>query len=153
MNLRPIIVAAALAACIAPTAVHGQPIPWDNNQVYDRLGLTEQQKNSIQDIVYREDRVIRESQAEININRAQLEKLLLGTDPDMAAVERLLRGTLDWKLKSEMAEIRRRVEIRKVLGEPKWEQLLRGWRARVRAQMQAPEQQREKPAQRRDNPR
>jgi Spy/CpxP family protein refolding chaperone len=153
MKLRPIIVAVALAACIAPAAVHSQPIPWDNNQVYDRLGLTEQQKTSIQDIMYREDKVIRESQAEININRAQLEKLLLGTDPDMAAVERLLRGTLDWKLKSEMAEIRRRVEIRKVLGEPKWEQLLRGWRSRVRAQMPAAEPQREKPAQRRDNPR
>ena len=47
----------------------------------------------------------------------------------MSQVERLLQSSVEWKLKSEMAEIRRRVEVRKMLGEQKWGQLLRAWRA------------------------
>ena len=69
----------------------------------------------------------------------QLEKLLIDIDPNMRDVERILKDTTEWKLKSEMAEIRRRVEIRKVMGEEKWEeflQILRVIRARQQAQRQ-----------------
>jgi len=43
----------------------------------------------------------------------------------MKEVERILKESLEWKLKSELAEIRRRVEIRKILGEARWEKFLR----------------------------
>lgn len=121
-------IAALLAACAA-AGLSAQPIPWDNSQLFERLGLSEQQTNSIQQILGREDKVSREAQAELNVLKAQLEKLLLEAEPDMRQVERLLQSSIEWKLKNEMAEIRRRVEIRKVLGEQKWEQLVRAWRA------------------------
>ena len=144
-------IAALLAACLAIAALQAQPIPWENSQLYERLGLSEQQAAGIQEVVNRENRVAREAQAELNIYKAQLEKLLLSIDPDMRQVERLLQSTVDWKLKSEMAEIRRRVEIRKIVGEQKWEQILRTWRARngrgADTRSAAPTQQRPQPEQ------
>lgn len=138
-------VAVLIAACVAGV-LPAQPIPWDNSQLFERLGLTEQQTSSIQEILRREDRVSREAQAELGVYKAQLEKLLLGPDPDMRQVERLLQSSMEWKLKSEMAEIRRRVEIRKVLGEQKWQQLVRAWRAwrlRNNARERAPKDRRQ----------
>ena len=117
------------AACLTATALAAQPIQWDDSRLYERLGLTDQQTGRIQETVTREDKVMREAQAELNIRRAQLERLLLDPDPDMKQVERLLQSTVDWKLKSEMAAIRLRVEIRKIVGEQKWDQLLRMGRA------------------------
>ncbi|HUV08609.1 MAG TPA: hypothetical protein VMX75_12815, partial [Spirochaetia bacterium] len=43
---------------------------------------------------------------------------------DMQEVERLLRQSLEWKMKAELAEIRRRVEIRKIFGEQRWEKFI-----------------------------
>jgi Spy/CpxP family protein refolding chaperone len=132
MSRRSVISAVALAAGLSAAVLPAQPIPWENTQVYEKLGLTEQQTARIQEVIGREDKVIRQARAELNVNKAQLERLLLAADPDMSQVEGLLKSALDWKLKSEMADIRRRIEVRKILGEQKWEQLLRLWRSRAR---------------------
>ena len=50
-------VAFLLATCFA-VRLPAQPIPWDNNQLYERLELTGQQTSGIQDIVTREDKVV-----------------------------------------------------------------------------------------------
>jgi hypothetical protein len=129
-----LFVAAIATACLAAAAAAAQPVPWDDARLYERLGLTDQQTGRIQDVITREDKVMREAQAELNIRRAQLERLLIDPDPDMKQVERLLQQTVDWKVRSEMAAIRLRVEVRKIMGEQKWDQLLRTWRAlRTRA--------------------
>ena len=120
-----------LLACLAQGAFAQR----FNPQVMEKLGLTEDQIQQISEIDSREDRIIRESQVELNIYKAQLEKLLLGTDPNMREVERILRDTTEWKLKSELAEVRRRVEIRKVMGEETWERFLQALRA-IRARQQ-----------------
>jgi len=62
---------------------------------------------------------------EQKILQAQLEKLLLDEDPDMRKVEQLLRESLEWKLKVELARIGRSVEMRKILGEDRWLRFLR----------------------------
>jgi hypothetical protein len=116
-----------LATCVA-AGLQAQQGLWENEQLFERLGLNETQRKGAGEIVAREDKVIREAQAELNIRRAQLEKLLLDPTPDMREVERILQSSLEWKLKSEMAGIRRRVEIRALLGEEKWEDLVRAWR-------------------------
>ena len=48
-----------LAACAA--TLQAQPVQWDDGRLYERLGLTDQQVSSIQEIVAREDKVIREA--------------------------------------------------------------------------------------------
>ena len=117
--------------CLASTTTFAQS--FDNPQALERLGLTEDQIGRIEEVAAREDRVVREAQVELNLYRAQLEKLLLDPDVNMREVERILKETTEWKLKSELANMRRRVEIRKIMGEEKWEEflrLLRGARAR-----------------------
>ncbi len=123
------LAAACLLAAGVAANLPAQQVPWENEQLYERVGLTEQQRTGIREIVDREDRVIRAAQAELNVIRAQLEKVLLNPAPDMREVERLLQSSLEWKLKSEMAGIRRRVEIRALVGEDKWADLARAWRA------------------------
>jgi hypothetical protein len=102
---------------------------FDNPQIYERLELSPSQIERIEEVQRREDRVVREAQAELNIYKAQLEKLLLASDVDMRQVEQILRDTMEWKLRSELSEIRRRVEVRQILGEEKWEEFLRMLRA------------------------
>jgi hypothetical protein len=42
----------------------------------------------------------------------------------MRQVEKLLRDSMEWKVKIELAEINKRVELRKILGEEKWKKLV-----------------------------
>ena len=69
-------------------------------------------------------------QVDLNLFRAQLEKELLATDPDMAKVEKLLRGSADQRVKMEMGQIRLRVELRKLAGEDRWTRLVQALQAR-----------------------
>jgi hypothetical protein len=102
---------------------------FDNPQIYERLELSTRQIERIEEVQRREDRVVREAQAELNVYKAQLERLLIDVEVDLRQAEKILRDTMEWKLKSEMAEIRRRVEVRKIMGEENWEEFLRMMRA------------------------
>jgi len=101
-----------------------------DTQVFGDLGCTEEEINQIITIQDETENVIRESRIELNLYKAQLEKLLFPTDVNMKEVEKILRASLEWKMKSELADIRRRVEIRKILGERRWERFLKTLRAR-----------------------
>jgi hypothetical protein len=98
---------------------------FDNPQIFIELGLTNEELSMVMEIHDEARKQIREAQIELNLYKAQLEKLLFPPEINMKEVERILKESLEWKLKSELAEIRRRVEIRKVLGEARWEKLLR----------------------------
>jgi hypothetical protein len=89
-----------------------------------KLGLTDDEIRKVTEINLATEQEKREAQLELNILKAQLEKLLAGIDPDMRQVEKLLRDSTEWKVKSELAEIKKRVEIRKLIGEEKWRKLL-----------------------------
>jgi hypothetical protein len=68
---------------------------------------------------------MREARLEIDVLRAQLRKLLFKEQVDMREVERMLRRGLEWELKERMAQIRRQVELRELLGDAKFAQLTR----------------------------
>lgn len=51
--------------------------------------------------------------------------MLYSENPDMDKVRKLLEESLKWRLQSEMAAIKERTETRKVLGEEKWQEMLR----------------------------
>jgi hypothetical protein len=57
---------------------------------------------------------------EIDVLRAQLRKLLFEEQVNMQEVERMLRQSLEWELKQRMAQIRRQVELRELLGDTKY---------------------------------
>jgi hypothetical protein len=96
-----------------------------NPELLERLGLNEDEMERMVEIQRNAAMEAREAQIELNILQAQLEKLLFPVDVDMREVEELLRASLEWKMIAELAEIRKRVETRKLLGDEGWEQLLR----------------------------
>ncbi|HUX12105.1 MAG TPA: hypothetical protein VMW87_03705 [Spirochaetia bacterium] len=62
----------------------------------------------------------RTDQAEIDIRKAQLTRLLLDPHPNMLDVEKVLREGLDWEYKIRLGEIRRDLTIRDLLGDQDW---------------------------------
>ena len=110
------------------------------NQALQRLGLSSEEIELAVQIEQDANRTKREAGLELNLLKAQLEKELFQTDVDMQQVEKLLRTSLEWKMKAELAEIARRVELRKLLGEDRWEKLLLALKNR-RAQLDAEQRQ------------
>ncbi len=98
---------------------------FNNQQLLNRIGLDETQIEEILEMEEEFTIVKREAAVEQNFYKAQLERLLLKPNPNMAEVEEVLRNSMEWKLKETLAGINHRVEVRKIVGEERWVRLLR----------------------------
>ncbi len=116
----------SLLLCMIAAGAFAQEI--DNPQILRKLGLTEEEIIQIMKIQRETQKVQIEAQIELNLYKAQLEKILFYPDVDMKEVEKILKASMEWKLRFELAKIRRRVEVRKIMGEERWEKLLRVWK-------------------------
>jgi hypothetical protein len=96
----------------------------ERTEALKKLGLSDDQIKKVTEINQAAEKDKKDAALELNILRAQLEKMLADPNPDMKEVEKLLRNSADQKVKSELAEITRRVEIRKTIGEEKWTKLV-----------------------------
>ncbi len=105
------------------------PLLWGQSfndlRVLKLADLTDQEIEKIMDLSSQFELVKRKTTIEQNYYKAQLERLLLSPDPDMKEVEEVLQTWMDWKTKETLADIHRRVETRKTVGEEKWVRLLR----------------------------
>ena len=108
----------AVLGLLAAGFSYGQD--WDDPEVLDRLDLKEDEVKKVREIFEETEREIREARLEIDVLRAQLRKLLFQEQVNMREVERLLRQSLDWEFKERMAQIRRQVELRELLGDAKY---------------------------------
>jgi len=63
---------------------------------------------------------LKKYQAEIDVRKAELTRVLLDTHPDMKQVERILKVALNWEYRMRLGEIERDVEVRNVLGDRGW---------------------------------
>lgn len=93
---------------------------WDNPELLERLDLDKQQVEKIREIFEDTEKEIRQAGLEIDVLRAQLRKLLFEEQVNMREVEGTLRQSLEWELKQRMAQIRRQVELRELLGDAKY---------------------------------
>lgn len=116
----------SLLLCMIASGAFAQAI--DSPQILRELGLTEEEITQVMKIQRETQKVQIEAQIELNLYKAQLEKILFYTDVDMKEVEKILKDSMEWKLRFELAEIRRRVEVRKIMGEERWEKFLRVWK-------------------------
>jgi hypothetical protein len=105
---------------------------WDNPELLKRLELEEAEIEKIRGIFEETEKLIREARLEIDVLRAQLKKLLFQEQVNMREVERLLRQSLDWELKERMAQIRRQVELRELLGDGRYARLIEAMERRRR---------------------
>ena len=109
---------------------------FDNPQILTRVGLTEQEVENVTDIWVDTEREIQAAQLELNILKAQLDKLLFPADADMKAIEKVIRASAEMEITVKLATIDRRVRIRKVFGEDRWEKYIRLQR-QIRQKQQA----------------
>ena len=90
-----------------------------------QIGLSNEEIEEIQEIQYQADKKIREAHVEMNILKAQLEKLLLNEDPNMQQVRKTIEETLQWRIRTEIATVEARIQIRKKMGSENWEKMLK----------------------------
>jgi hypothetical protein len=112
---------------------------WDNPEFLERLDLEEEEVQRIREIFEETEREIRQARLEIDVLRAQLRKVLFEEQVNMREVERMLRQSLEWELKERIAQIRRQVELRELLGDAKYARMSQ---AMERRRMQQEEQER-----------
>ncbi|WP_455381347.1 hypothetical protein [Salinispira pacifica] len=83
-------------------------------------GIDEQKIREAEKIKADTDQELRADQAEIDIRKAQLTRVLLDTHPKMSEVEKYLHEGLDWEYKLRLAQIQRDLRIRSLLGDRDW---------------------------------
>jgi len=117
----------AVILLIIGACIYGQNMPDAAlmNQLADRIGLSEEETERVMNIFQDTESVMQEANLELNIFKAQLARLLFSSDVDMREVEELLKSSYEWQLRRQLAQIRRQVEIRKILGEERWVQYSR----------------------------
>jgi len=106
---------------------------FNNPQVMEKLGLTEEQVTQLTLIHEEAEKIIREAQLDIDIERAQLKKLLFESNVDLRQVERRLKSILDLEYKLRLAEITREIKARKLIGDKEWARLTQMIRIRREA--------------------
>ncbi len=115
---------------IATALAFGQD--WEIPEALERMGLSEEQIETVMEVFEQTEHEIQEARLELEILKAQMRKLLFQEGVDMREVERLLRNSLDWELKERMAQIRRQVELRSVLGDRMYARLMERMQERRR---------------------
>jgi len=88
-----------------------------NPEILKKFGLSEDVIEQIAAIHMKYQQEIQEAEIELKVYRAQLEKLLFKRDVDLIKVEKLLKESMEWKLKVEMARIKQRTEVRLLMDE------------------------------------
>jgi hypothetical protein len=113
----------------------------------EKLGFSESEIGRIEQIRYEAQKTIQAAQAELEIYRARMKKLLLNAEADLREVEALLREAMTYELRIRLTQIEQELEIRRFLGEEKWDKLVRAMRARgqrARDLQERPQQERMK---------
>lgn len=108
---------------LAVSVIYGQD--FSSGRIIRFLDLSDDEVSELVSLQQERQQILEEVQMEQNLLKAQLEKLLFHADPDMREVEEKMEDSLRWRLKGEMANIRLRVEARKLLGEERWRKYLR----------------------------
>jgi DNA gyrase/topoisomerase IV subunit A len=109
-----IVVALALAASLAGAQETAK------NALVKRFDLTDRQADQLIAIYADSQQALRKAQAEVNVQKALLARLLLDTDANMREVEKVLRQAMEAELQIRMIQIQREMEARKLIGDRRW---------------------------------
>ncbi len=125
------IIIVVLLTCFLAAAGFTQD--FNNPQVIEKLGLTQEQVTQLTLIHDEAEEIIREAKLDIDIQKAELKKLLFESNVDLRQVERKLKSILDLEYKVRLAEITREVKARKLIGDKEWARLTQMIRIRREA--------------------
>lgn len=124
---------------------------FNNPQVMEKLGLTQEQATQLTRIHEESEKIIVEAKLDIEIQKAELKKLLFQSNVDLRQVERKLKSIFDLEYKLRLEEITREVKARKIIGDKKWAQLTHMIRARREAIARERRQPEPEPGQRQES--
>jgi hypothetical protein len=88
-----------------------------------RFDLTDKQADKLIAIYVDSRPGLRKAQAEVNVQKAVLAKLLLDADANMREVEKVLRQAMEAELQVRMIQVQRELDARKLIGDRRWTKL------------------------------
>ena len=118
--MKRIIAFLGMLAFVATAAGAQEAVP---AQLAKRLGLSDQQAERFVAIYADTAADLAKAQAEINVQKALLAKLLLDAAAPEREVERILRQAMDAEVQVRMIQIRRELAARKLIGDRRWLQV------------------------------
>lgn len=96
---------------------------------FRQLALTDDEAAAIQRLLERDARELELARASIRELQARLARLMLEKKPDLTAIEKTVRQSLDEEFSIRMVQIRRNMALRELLGDKRWAALSRLARA------------------------
>lgn len=108
-----------------------------NDRVLSALGLTEDEVARVLAVDRETTTRIRRLRADLDVEQAELARLLVDEQPNMRAVERNLRDSAEIEVQIRLLEIDRELAIRDIVGTERWSTILRTVRIRQAVQDRA----------------
>jgi len=139
LALAMILVAGLAFAQVPPSSPVAPKASADDEEfsrLMKRLGLDAKELKSLEAILDKDQEALDKAKAEIRICQAELSRLLLEKEVPMDKVQALVKESLDWEYQVRMIQIRRQIEIRKILGDGRWGYLFKLGRAFPAFEMQ-----------------
>jgi len=102
----------------------GSQVQNQGTNLLQRLGLSTEEVDAIEEIVRMTNRKILPARTEVEVLQSDLTFLLSQREVDMREVERILRGSLEWELTIRMAQIEMQISVRNSIGVQKWTRLM-----------------------------
>lgn len=112
---------------MAAASVSAQAKPKGKDAVrgwFRELKLTDEELKDISAVVEADEAEINKAQAEIRIVQSQIARLMLDSAPDIAAIGAGIDKSLESEKLIRMAQIKRQIEVRKILGKERWQTVL-----------------------------
>lgn len=106
------------------------PPPLYTERGLEMLGLSTEEIDQIMQIQEDSADQIRRHQADLQIKKAELARLLLEDDPNMRLVERNLRESAEIEVEMRLVEIKREYAVREIVGTDQWARIMQALQAR-----------------------
>lgn len=87
--------------------------------------LTQEEEKAIADILAKDRAGIAKARAEIRISEAKISRLMLEESPDMDAISAEIDRINGFRKDIRLIQLKRQIEIKKLLGEERWNMLLK----------------------------
>lgn len=128
-GFRQVICCIAVIAMVfvAAASVSAQTKPRGKEAVrgwFRELKLTDTELKEISSAIEADEAEINKAQAEIRIVQSKIARLMLESAPDLSAIAAEIDKSLEFEKTIRMAQIKRQIEVRRVLGKDRWQTVL-----------------------------
>ncbi len=91
----------------------------------ERYNLSDQQIEQIKKVQAESEEKKKQAESELKLQKAMLERELIQEKVDMKKVEKIMRDSLEYQLKIQMADIEKRVKTREIMGTENYDKMIK----------------------------